>query len=147
MPHRSFSAARCALLAGAVLAALAATPARAQSADGGDWIPTWAASVQPVWDADFFAPVGVPRALRNQTIRQVARVSLGGSRVRVVFSNEYGKQPLVIGAAHVALAGNGFAIQPGSDHALTFAGHPNITVPPGAPVVSDPVDLPVPALG
>ena len=49
----------------------------------------------------------IPRSLRDQTIRQIARVSLGGSQVRVVFSNEYGTRPLVIGAAHVALAGEG----------------------------------------
>jgi GDSL-like Lipase/Acylhydrolase family len=100
-----------------------------------------------VWGPDFFAPVGIPRSLRNQTVRQIARVSLGGNRVRVMFSNEYGNQPLVIGAAHVALAENGAGITPGSDHALTFAGHPSITVPPGAPIVSDPVDLPVAPLG
>jgi lysophospholipase L1-like esterase len=146
--HRNRSTFRkCALLAGALVAALATAPAYAQRADGGEWIPTWAASVQPVWEPDFFAPVGVPRSLRNQTIRQIARVSLPGNRVRVMLSNEYGKQPLVIGAAHVALAGNGVAIQPGSDRALTFSGHPGITVPPGAPIVSDPVDLPVQALG
>ncbi len=69
-------------------------------------------------------------------------MSLGGNRVRVMFSNEYASQPLVIGAAHVALCGSGAGITPGSDHALTFAGHPSITVPPGAPIVSDPVDLP-----
>ena len=56
----------------------------------GDWIGVWSASPQPVWDADFFAPVGIPRSLRDQTIRQVARVSLGGEQVRVEFSNEYG---------------------------------------------------------
>ena len=79
--HRNRSVFRgCALLAGAFLAALAAAPAQAQRADGGEWIPTWAASVQPVWEPDFFAPVGIPRALRNQTIRQIARVSLAGSR-------------------------------------------------------------------
>ena len=89
----------------------------------------------------------IPRALRDQTIRQVARVSLGGSQVRVEFSNEYGNRPLVIGAAHVALAGEGAAIEAGSDRALTFGGHPSVTVPPGAPIVSDPVDLTVPALG
>ncbi|MFZ1429092.1 MAG: hypothetical protein WAS21_20245, partial [Geminicoccaceae bacterium] len=79
------------------------------AADTGGWIPTWAASPQPVWDADFFAPVAIPRALRDQTIRQVARVSVGGSQVRVEFSNEYGTRPLLIGAAHVALAGEGVA--------------------------------------
>ena len=111
------------------------------------WIATWAASPQPWWDADFFVPIDVPRALRNQTVRQIARVSLGGDRVRVEFSNEYGAHPLVIGTAHVALAGEGSAIVAGSDRPLTFGGEASVTVPPGAPVLSDPVDLEVPALG
>ena len=126
---------------------LATSPAQAQRADAGDWIDTWSASPQPVWEPDFFAPAGIPRTLRNQTIRHVARISLGGSRVRVEFSNEYGEHPLVIGAAHVALAGEKDAIAPGSDRVLTFSGSTSITVPPGAPVWSDPVDLAVPALG
>jgi lysophospholipase L1-like esterase len=70
-------------------------------------------------------------------------VSIGGDRVRVVLSNEYGSTPLVIGAAHVALAGSGSAIVAGSDRALSFDGHPSVTIPPGAPVISDPVDLTV----
>jgi lysophospholipase L1-like esterase len=109
----------------------------------GNWIDTWTASPQADWGSDFFAPIGIPRSLRDQTLRQVARVSLGGDRIRVEFSNEYGDQPLVIGEAHVALAGENGAIQAGSDHALTFGGEPGITVPPGAPVWSDPVDLAV----
>ena len=36
--------------------------------------------------------------------------------LRVVLSNEYGDRPLVIGAAHVALAGEGGAIETASDH-------------------------------
>ena len=73
--------------AAALLAVLATGPVVA-AADG-DWIDTWSASPQAVWGADFFAPVGIPRALRNQTIRQIARVSLGGSKVRVELSNDY----------------------------------------------------------
>ena len=126
---------------------LVAAPAPAQQGDEAEWIGTWTASPQPVWDADFFAPVGIPRSLRNQTLRQIARVSLGGDQVRVVISNEYGDRPLVIGAAHVALAGEGNAIVPGSDRALTFSGNPSATIPPGAPMVSDPVDLTVAPLG
>ena len=61
----------------------------------------------------------------------------------MVLSNEYGSKPLVIGAAHIALAGSGAAIVPGSDRALSFDGHPSVTIPPGAPVISDPVDLTV----
>jgi len=48
---------------------------------------------------------------------------------------------LLIGAAHVAISAGGAAIKPGTDRALTFSGHSSIAVPPGAPVLSDPVDL------
>lgn len=129
------------------MVAMAAIVPSPYAAETGGWIPTWAASPQPVWDADFFAPVAIPRALRDQTIRQVARVSVGGSQVRVEFSNEYGTRPLLIGAAHVALAGEGVATAAGSDRALTFGGRPSVSVPPGAPILSDPVDLAVPPLG
>lgn len=122
---------------------LTVSSAGAQPAGQTNWIDTWSASPQPVWDADFFAPVNIPRSLRNQTIRQIARVSLGGNQVRVELSNVYGEQPLVVGAAHVALAGQGAAIAEGSDRPLTFGGRPGITIPPGADVLSDPVDLAV----
>ena len=125
---------------------LAAAPLPALSADVGDWIGTWAASPQPIWDADFFAPINVPRSLRDQTVRQIAHVSIGGNRVRVVLSNEYGKRPLMIGAAHVAVAGQGSSIAAGSDRPLTFGGRASFTIPPGAPAVSDPVDFPVASL-
>jgi len=137
----------CGGLAAAFMGGVAAFAGTALAADDGAWIATWAASPQPVWDADFFAPVGVPRSVRDQTIRQVGRVSIGGNRVRIRVSNEYGKLPLTIGAAHVALAGTGSAIAAGTDHKLTFSGQDSITIPPGAPAVSDPVDLQVPALG
>jgi lysophospholipase L1-like esterase len=145
--RRRFGALVGTLAAAALAIGLGSPPAASQGGDVGDWIATWAASPQPWWDADFFAPIDVPRSLRNQTVRQIARVSLGGSRVRVELSNEYGSDPLVIGAAHVALAGDGSAIVAGSDRPLTFGGRASVTVPPGAPILSDPVDLEVPALG
>jgi lysophospholipase L1-like esterase len=119
----------------------------AQTPKTGEWVHTWTASPQPDWGPDFFAPVGIPRSLRDQTVRQIARVSLGGERVRIEFSNEYGEQPLVIGSAHVALAGENGAIVAGSDRPLTFSGKESVTVPPGAPIWSDPVDLTVKPLG
>ena len=66
-----------------------------------------------MWDADFPIPTGFPRTLWNQTIRQIAAVSIGGKRVRVVLSNEYGTRPLVIGAAHLAVSSKGAAIEAG----------------------------------
>ena len=61
-------------------------------------------------------------------------------------SNTFGTAPLTIGAAHVALREKESAIAPESDRALTFSGRPTITIPSGAVVYSDPVDLDVPAL-
>jgi len=108
-----------------------------------NWIGTWTASAQPAWASDFPVPLGLPSNLYHQTIRQVARASIGGGKVRVVLSNEYGKIPLKIGSAHIGLTTDGPGIEPGSDHALTFGGQASVTIPPGAPVISDPVDLAV----
>ncbi|HEY0199134.1 MAG TPA: SGNH/GDSL hydrolase family protein [Rhodanobacter sp.] len=63
--------------------------------------------------------------------------------MRVVLSNEYGTKPLFIGAAHLALAGESTAIVNGSDRTLTFGGQSSVMIPPGAPMISDPVELDV----
>ena len=118
-----------------------------QAADMGDWIGTWGASAQPVWAPDFLPSPKVPPNFFNQTVRELATISIGGSRVRVVLTNEYGTKPLTIGAAHIAIFDKGAPIQAGSDRALTFGGKDQITIPPGAPAISDPVDLAVPPLG
>lgn len=140
---------RRALLRGGLLAGAAALigpaalprPAAAQSA-GGVWVGSWGASpIRPL------PRNNLPPRFTNQTIRQITRISAGGDQVRVQFSNEFGTTPLKIGAAHVALSGGGPAIQSGTDKPLTFGGRPSITVPPGAPVLSDPVDLRVTPLG
>ncbi len=128
-------------------AALALSTVFARAADNGKWIGTWAASPQPVWEADFPIPINFPRNLWDQTVRQIARISIGGKRVRVVLSNEYGSKPLMVGAAHVALSDGGSGIKAGSDRVLTFSANESVTIPPGAVVVSDPVDLSVPPLG
>src|SRR5689334_15900186 len=106
-----------------------------------DWIATWTASPHEVWAPDFLVPVKVPRNLWGQTVRQIAQVSIGGQRVRVVLSNEYGPWPVKIGGMQIALSANGSAIAPGSSKPLTFGGKPSIVIPPGAPAISDPVDL------
>lgn len=116
---------------------------RAQAADTGTWVPGWMASPQPVWSSDFVLPVGLPASLRDQTVRQVVRSSVGGSRVRIVLSNEYGTQPLQIGAARIAVAGDAAGSSIGPGLALTFGGQTKATVPAGAPLISDPVAMDV----
>ncbi len=134
---------RLAACAAIALAAVVAFSPTSQAADAGNWVGSWAASPQPAWAPDFPVPLGLPANLWKQTIRQDARLSIGGGRVRIVLSNRYGAAPLTVGAAHIALAGEAGKIQDGSDHAVTFGGQSSIVIPPGAPVVSDPVDMSV----
>ena len=71
------------------------------------------------------------------TLREVVHVSIGGETVRVRFSNLYGTDPLVIGAAQIAQTLKGAAIVAGSGKPLTFHGQPSVSIPAGALAVSD----------
>ena len=100
------------------------------------WVGTWATS-----------PEAGTTSFNNQTLRLIVHVSLGGDDIRIRLSNAYGTTSLTIGAAHIALRSTGAQIVPDSDRVLTFSGQSSITIPPGALIVSDPVELAVPALG
>jgi len=80
------------------------------------------------------------------TIRQLVRVSAAGKRIRLRFTNEGGSDVLTLGAVHVGLAGPDGSVLPGSDRVVTFDGHRAITIPAGAPLLTDAIDLPVKAL-
>lgn len=137
------------IMAGTAAIIVAAT-VHAGSAAAGDttWVGTWAASPQPTWDGDFPLPTTLPFNLWNQTVRQKVRVSLGGRTFRIVLSNEYGTAPITLDAVHVALPGeDGSAIDPVSDKVVTFSGSERLTIPAGAPAISDPISLDVPAQG
>ena len=82
----------------------------------------------------------------NQTLRQIVHASVGGSKVRVVFSNAYGTAPVTVGAAHIALREARGSIRTASGRPLTFSGQPTMTIPANAVVYSDPVTLTVPAM-
>jgi lysophospholipase L1-like esterase len=146
-PSTPQAARRGFLLAGIGLAAVLSwqqPPVYAQGWNAERWVGTWGAG-----------PGGPPlpantQTFTDQTVRLIVHTSIGGTRVRIRLSNEMGSTPLRIGAAHIALRATGTAsgadIQAGTDRPLTFSGFPGITIPPGAPVLSDPVDLNVPAL-
>jgi acetyl esterase/lipase/lysophospholipase L1-like esterase len=85
----------------------------------------------------------IPDRLDDQTVRMIVRVGVGGRELRVRLSNALGFAPVAIGAAHVAIHARDSSIARGSDRVLTFAGRTKFVIPPGAVVVSDPVELPV----
>jgi lysophospholipase L1-like esterase len=132
---------RAFLKTGPVLAATLAAPAlpaRAQTSGAVRWCATWGA-----------APAGPPPAastqtFTGQTLRVIVRASIGGSRVRIRVSNEMGSTPLRIGHASIALRSSGATINAASLRELRFGGATAITIPAGAPALSDPVDLPIP---
>jgi lysophospholipase L1-like esterase len=104
----------------------------------GHWTTSWYAAPQPAWDDTFALPMNVPTKLDNATVRETVRLSAGGSRIRLVFSNRYGHEPVKLGAVRV-----GPADDPRAARALTFSGQPGTAILPGATVTSDPVALPV----
>jgi lysophospholipase L1-like esterase len=115
-----------------------ASRGKSHPADGG-WIGTWATAPQPS------LPGSIQR-FQNQSVRLIVHTSVGGERVRIKISNTYGDHPLQIGGAHVARRTSAAEIDPASDRALTFRGQASISIPARSFVVSDPVELQVPAL-
>ena len=104
-----------------------------------NWIGTWAAAPQA-------APGGGGGTLRNQTLRLIVHTSAAGKKVRIKISNTFGDQPLLIGAARIARRASEADIDPASDRALKFHGNTSTTIAPHSMVLSDPVNLEVPAL-
>ena len=101
------------------------------------WVGTWSAPQQ------LTEPHNLPPApgLAGNTLRQIIYVSIGGTRLRFRFSNEYGTSPLTILAARVAKAGEASRILPHSDVPLRFEGQPSVSIPAGQTRVSDPFDF------
>jgi lysophospholipase L1-like esterase len=99
------------------------------------WVTSWYAAPQPAWDSKFVLPMNVPAFLNDQTVREYVRISAGGDRIKLVFSNRYGKAPLAIGAASVMMRE--------VTREVTFAGARQVTIAPGATVTSDPIALAV----
>lgn len=108
---------------------------------GAHWVATW--SVPPM--AHGSALGAGSRSFDNQTVRQIIPVTVGGSRVRIKLSNEYGVGALIVGAAHLAVHSSGASTVQGTDQALTFRGRSSVVIPQGAVAVSDPVSFAVPS--
>lgn len=105
----------------------------AQTAPHPQWVGTWATAPM-LADGGFNV-----RPFSGTTLREIVHISAGGAQIRVRFTNAYGTDPLIVSDAHVALSAGSEAIQPGTDHAITFGGATTINIPPGAELFSDPI--------
>lgn len=78
-------------------------------------------------------------------MRQIVRLSADARTIRLRLTNEFGTDALRIGSVHIALAARDDSIVPGTDRVVSFAGQREVTIPPGAPFVSDALTLSLPA--
>lgn len=129
-----------ALILTLALAALAQTGLAPCANAETHWARSWNASPLGA------APDRRPPTLKDVTVRQVVRVSAGGERFRLRLTNEYGPTAARIGRVRIVqLAADGKPV-PGTARDLTFDGAAGALLAPEAPLLSDPVDLALPAL-
>ena len=124
----------CLLIGGIVLPTQAAVE---------NWVATWATgslAVGPLTGARLKGD------LEGHTIRQVVPLTVGGTAVRIRLSNRKGTGPFRLDDTHAGVAGEGAALAAGSNHPVTFNGRSSILIPPGAEVISDPLDVSLPAM-
>lgn len=138
-----FRAVRCAGLLMAAVSVVGVVPAEAHSAvPRGHWTQTWGAAVQrPVDGSEGDAPNWSKRGFRGESVRQVVRISVGGSRVRIRLSNRFGSRPLRVDGAVVARSGGRGQAWPGTTRKLTFRHSGSTVVPAGREAVSDAVAM------
>jgi lysophospholipase L1-like esterase len=103
------------------------------------WVASWGASQQIPEPQNALTASD----LRDTTVRQVFHLSIGGAALRLHLSNAFGTEALCFTSVHVArpLSPSSSAIDPASDRPLRFAGGAEVTVPPGAEFVSNPLDF------
>ncbi len=117
------------------------------SAGGGatHWVGSWTAS--PYYDSGNQPP----SSMSNSVLRQVVHMSLGGSQLRVLFSNLGGSASVTINSVHIAICPTtpavDSAIDTTTDKALAFSGMASVTIAANKEVWSDPIDFTVKPLG
>jgi len=103
------------------------------------WVGSWAASQQLVEPRNALSADD----LRDATLRQIVHLSLGGSEIRLRLSNRFGTAPLHLTAVHIARphSPDSDKIVPGTDKPVTFSGLRDVTIPPHADYISDPISF------
>jgi hypothetical protein len=122
----------------------------------GQWVTTWSGATQPFSHGHVLASREPPPeyhdayvngVLEDQTVCIVVQSTLSGNRIRIRLSNQYGKQPLTIGAAGIVKVGDWipgtprYKPVPGSERKIFFGGETSVVIPPGGVIRSDPVSF------
>lgn len=105
------------------------------------WTAGWAAPVQR--PSSGFEENWSERGFARQTVRQVVRVTSGGSQARIKLSNRYGDKPLKVAGATIARSAGDASVRPHTLRTLTFGDHSRLTIPAGGERTSDAAPLQV----
>ena len=133
----------CLLVVIALAGSLAAMPAAAAQPR---WVSAWSTSPVDASLSEIGALSGVSVPTVDVSNRVVVRPTLSGDQVRLVFSNEYSRFPLVISACSAGRSVRGdAAVSPCSMQTVRFHGLGCVVIPAGARVTSDPVCMTVTA--
>lgn len=105
------------------------------------WVCTWLSTSQPASGEAFPMPLEISVIDGNQTLQQTLRISLGGDQLRLVFSNRYGTQPLILGQSNITIVGHH-----DEKTIMTFNGRNSAAIPAGEILYSDIIDIKISSL-
>ncbi len=109
------------------------------------WVTTWGTAEEKC-DVTESA---MPRLkLADSTVRQIIRVTTGGSKLRLRLSNQYGDSDVEIKSLHLAkqVKATASTIDVTTDTAVTVDGEEEFVIPKGEVIITDAVDFTVDAL-
>jgi len=135
VPEQRLARSVAVTLSAVVLSGMLATlvVAGSQRPAGDRWVTAWGSSLQ--------GPAAKP--LTNATVRMIARVTIPGNALRIRIDNSFGKAPLRIARSFIGLRTSGAAVAKGSQRQVLFNGTGDVTIAPGASVLSDAVSVTV----
>ncbi|CAN5762006.1 SGNH/GDSL hydrolase family protein [soil metagenome] len=103
-----------------------------------EWVATWQASPQLTETRNMPPAPG----LAGMTLRQRFHLSLGGSRIRIRLSNEYGDGGIEVGAGYVGHSTGIDGQDAGTGSVIQFQGRPSVAIPAGGFTWSDDIVMP-----
>ncbi|QGZ62582.1 SGNH/GDSL hydrolase family protein [Paraburkholderia acidisoli] len=127
------------------LGALSASALACADQSSNAWVTSWATTLQQIPQRDALPALYRAPNVAGRTVRQIVYPTLGGKVARIHVSNLYGRTPLVIEAMAIAPSAGGSAASEAGSVKVTFGGKASVSVPPGAGLDSDPVQIDVKA--
>ena len=108
------------------------------------WIASWGCAVLTPGENE------IPKnpSLKGSTLRQQIRPTVGGEKLRLVISNEYGSTPLKIDSMTIAMltSPKSYKVELDTETAVTYNGKTSFSVPAGKRITTDVIDFEFEAL-